>query len=151
MLSAVLIEGRGDLYSSSAHNQAFNHPSLSVSIPSGLSDNGLFDKVSRFYYEGRIRLTFSVAGKSDFGLIRGLLEFNRPNTLRFRYDGKNRTVGTDLRADQLEELQELLARVRELLEGEKRFRHALKLAIDFENRYRLERDSVYAVLKNLRI
>ena len=112
--------------------------------------SALFDKVPRYYHEGRIGLTFFIADdfSTDFGLIRGLMEFNRPRTLQFRYDRRQRSVDVEIDRGQLEELQRFLAHVLALLGREKQFRHALKLAIEFEDRYRVEREGVYAVLRN---
>jgi len=158
MLSAARINGHDDLILTDEGVSSFKDVTLehgqvfsSQSIVYGLLDgNGLFNKVSPFYYKERVRLTLSVSDKSkpDFSLIRGLIEFNRPRNLAFYYDMKSRSVWIDISSSELDRLQKFLSLVFDLLVKERQFRHALKMAMEFENRYRLERDSVYGILKN---
>jgi hypothetical protein len=109
----------------------------------------LFKKVSTFYYRSRIRLSFSVADehKVEFVMIRGLIEFNRSKDFTFTYYLKNHTIETDIDASHLDKLQIFLSNVSILLEQENQFKLVLKEAIAFENRYKLEREGVYAILK----
>lgn len=128
----------------------YNKEVTQRSVDSGSSENKLFQKVSPFYYKKRVRMTFFISDKfkDHFGLIRGLIEFHRERNLVFSYDIKNRSVGVDIKSEHLSLVQAFLSKVFDWVVKEKQFRHALKLAIEFENRYRLERDSIYGILKN---
>ena len=110
----------------------------------------IFGKVSPFYYRNRLRLLFSVSGenKPDFIMIRGLIEFYRSKDFLFNYNLKQLTIETDIDASQLNELKLFLSRVAVWLKQEKQFRMALKIALNFENRYKLESESIYSIMKN---
>lgn len=115
-----------------------------------LSQNALFDSVSAFYYNDRAKVTFNVAGEfeTDFSLIRGLIDFNRPRDLRFSFDRESKTVSTNIAMHQLGRLDEFLSFIYDELIKEKRFRKTLRAAIEFEKRYNRERDRIYAELKS---
>jgi len=119
----------------------------------GLSGNGLFQEVSSFHYKKRIRTSFKIHDEfeSDFILIKGLMEFYRPKEFIFSYDRKERSIGIDIKDDQLEQLSVFLSRIVHWTNQEKRFRHALKVAIEFENRYKLERENLYQTLRNMAV
>jgi hypothetical protein len=124
--------------------------SAGESVATGLSENELFDNVSAFYYNDRVRITFHVAEKfkPDFSLIRGLIEFNRPRNLMFTYDRHATSVSIDLAKDYLTNLDGLLTNVRNWLVKEKLFRKALRTVIEFEKHYQQERDRIYNILNN---
>jgi len=124
-----------------------------VALHPGLSGNGLFQKVSSFHYKERIRASFRIHNefKPDFILIKGLMEFYRPKEFIFSYDRTERSIGIDIKGDQLEQLSAFLSRIFHWTKQEKQFRHALKLTIEFENRYKLEGESLYQTLKNATI
>jgi hypothetical protein len=124
--------------------------SAGESVATGLSENELFDNVSAFYYNDRVRITFlaSEKFKPDFSLIRGLLEFNRPRNLMFTYDRHATSVSIDLAKDHLTNLDVLLTNVRNWLVKEKLFRKALRTVIEFEKHYQQERDRIYNILNN---
>jgi len=121
-----------------------------ITVDPELFENWLFHTISLFFSDGRVHLTLSVSDKfkQDFILIRGLVEFHRPKHLLFSYDAKHRSVGIDITLNQFGQLRTFLSQVFEWVVKEKQFRYALKLAIEMENRYRLERDSIYGILKN---
>ena len=127
-----------------------HHDTGEIDTHLALTANGLYQKALPFYYRERVRLTFVVSDKfkRDFSLIRGLIEFHRPRNLVFSFDRKYTSVGIDISAHQLDQLQAFLSKVFEWIVKEKQFRHALKLAIEFENRHRIERDSIYGILRN---
>jgi len=113
-------------------------------------ENPLFKQISSFYYHNRLRLslTLSEQHKYDFVLIKGLIEFHRPRNLNFFYDRKNSSFETDIYEHETTELRSFLGNVAEWLKKEKQFKLALKMILDLERRYRLERDSVYQVMRN---
>ncbi len=123
-------------------------PTSQPALTAGMDSNGLFDKVSSIYNEERVRLILSVSEEfsSDFALVRGLIEFNRPRHLAFEYNQELRTVEADIRSNRLGELEQFLSLVFDLMVRERRFRGDLKRAIEFENRSRLERERIYANL-----
>ena len=132
-------------------SKIFSHVSESPQPESGsiLGANELFGKVSPFYYNDRIRLSLRIADdyKGNFILIRGLIEFHRSRNFVFTYDREQRSVIADINADQLDQLKIFLSRILDWVRQEKQFRHALKIARQFESRYRLEQESVYQILK----
>ena len=127
-----------------------NKRATEIAAVGRVSGNGLFHNVSAFYYKERVRWTFFVADKfkADFSLIRGLVEFHRPQSLVFNFDRKSKSVGIDIEQVELDDLQAFLSRVLDWFVQEKQFRQALRMVIEFENRSRQERNSVYAILRN---
>jgi len=111
----------------------------------------LFDEVVPFYYNGRIRISFSTADtyKRNFILIKGLIEFHRPKWLGFNYDKKQHGIETDIPAAQLDELATFVTMVTMWLKKEIQFQYALKRAIVFEKRYKLEGNGIYSVLNGV--
>lgn len=130
-------------------SQAFVATSASHGLDSLLA-NHLFQKISPFHYNNRIRISFRISDdyKSDFVLLKGLIEFNRPKDLVFAYDREQRSITTDIREDQPDQLRLFLSSILAWLNQEKKFRHALRIALEFESRYKFERDSVYEILRN---
>lgn len=112
--------------------------------------DSMFTEVSPFYYHDRLRLSLEVRDeyKADFILIRGLIEFQRPRELAFTYDLKRKLVNIDTDATHSDRLQTFLEAVFASLRYERQFRIALKIVLDFEKRYELERESIYGMLKN---
>lgn len=110
----------------------------------------LFGKITIFHYKERIRLSFRLSDtyKSDFVLIRGLIEFRRTKDVHFAYDRGQRTLTTDITANQLHQLPSFFSGILDGIKSEKKFRHALKMALEFERRYKLERESLYEILRN---
>ena len=111
--------------------------------------NPLFGKVAPLYYKTRIHLQFSISERyrSQYVMIKGLIEFHRPKRFSFNYSAPPRVIEIDVDVKQLDELTLFLARVLVWLQRENQFRLALKIALEFESRYRLERDSVYQIMK----
>src|SRR5688572_5346111 len=133
------------------------NPSLkTVSGPSGTvrtrvgQEDAAADHNTSLHYRARVRLHFTVADRlpSDFTLVKGLIEFHRPKEFSFEYDRKQKTIALDIDLDDIDRLATFLSALEEWVRKEKQFRHALKMAIEFERRYQLERESVYAILKN---
>ena len=120
-------------------------------VPAGvLQKHGPVDQGRSGQYKERVRLHFSVAHSlpSEFTFVKGLIEFHRPKDFNFKYDRKQKTISIDVDLDQIDRLATFISGVEEWVRKEKQFRHALKMAIEFERRYQLERESVYAILKN---
>lgn len=124
-------------------------PSETV-LTSLLQEHAPVDQRRSVQYKERVRLHFSVAHSlpSDFTLVKGLIEFHRPKEFHFKYDRKQKTISLDVDRDQIDRLATFLSGVEEWVRKEKQFRHALKMAIEFESRYQLEQESVYGILKN---
>lgn len=115
-----------------------------------VSHNALFRKVTHFYYNTRIRLSFSVSEtyKSQYVLIRGMIEFHRPKHFVFSYNKEQRLIEIDINVNELGELELFLSKVLVWLKKENQFRFALKIALEFETRYKLENERVYELMKN---
>lgn len=113
-------------------------------------ENALFKKISPFYYKDRVRVTLLVNDqfRRDYVLLKGIIEFHRTRNLVFTYDLEHRSLSIDINKADLDELRNFLSLAGKLLVKEKQFRHALRVAVEFEKRYRLEAESVYAVLRN---
>jgi hypothetical protein len=79
-------------------------------------------------------------------LLRGLIEFHRPANFFFTYDRAERTLVADFRESEFETLKEFFHEVTGWLATELGFKSALKKIIDFESRYRAERNSLYGSL-----
>lgn len=119
-------------------------------ITAALGANKLFGKLSPLFYNGRIRLSFRIADeyKTDYILIKGLLEFHRPKDFLFTYYREQRSAVVDINANRLDHLQVFLSEIFKWVRQEKQFRHALKIVLEFEGRYKSERESVYQILEN---
>ena len=113
-------------------------------------ENILFDKVTALYYKKRVRLSFSLSEefKKHFVMIRGLIEFHRSKSFSFHYDGKQKAFETDVDETQLKHLQSFFNKVSSWLKEEIRFKKALKIVLEFEHRYKIEKASVYTLLRN---
>lgn len=109
-----------------------------------------FNDVAQFYYNGRTRMSFHIADayKPNFVLLRGLIEFHRPRWAAFQYDKKQHRIDTDISVDQVDQLTTFLSMVTLTLKKEIQFQYALKRAIEFEKRSKLEGDGIYSVLKS---
>jgi len=113
--------------------------------------NHLFAKVSPLYYNARVRLSFSLSEefKQHFVLIKGLIEFNRSKDFSFEYNRAQRTFETDVDAGQLNDLQVFFENILTWLNQELTFKSALKVVIEFENRYKKAQAEAYAELMEL--
>jgi hypothetical protein len=126
-----------------------------ISLPgeelnSPFNSNQLFQKAAPFYYNDRVRLSFSIAEKftDQFILIKGLIEFNRPKHFSFTYNPVQKTVETDIEVNQIKELQSFYTSVYGWLKKEIQFKDTLKLILDWENRNKKEMAAVYSLLHN---
>lgn len=97
------------------------------------------------YYNNRARLRFGIATEYSayFILIKGLIEFSRSGHLRFVFNTDKKLFEIDLQINQFPDLSNLLTTVYGQTLKEIRFKAALKKAIQFEQRYRLESAEVY--------
>ncbi len=111
-------------------------------------ENILFSKVSPLFYKTRVHLSLALSDefKKNFGLIRGLIEFHRLKHFSFEYHFVQRTIETDIETSQLSELQSFLSDVSIWLTREIHFKNSLKVILDFENRYKLAKAEVYALI-----
>jgi hypothetical protein len=114
-------------------------------------ENILFNKVTSLYYKKRVRLSFSLSDdfKKHFVMIRGLIEFHRSKSFSFHYDIKQKAFEADIDVAQLNHLQSFFNRISSWLKEEIRFKEALKIVLEFEHRYKIERASVYSLFKNI--
>lgn len=108
-------------------------------------DERFFTRENSLYYNDRARITFSLAGEfsSYFILVKGLTEFYRPKHLKFAFDQSRKAITIDLAVAELHDLSKLLRVVQQELLREISFKAALRRAIEFEKRYRLEAEEVY--------
>lgn len=128
-------------------------PAHRLAVPIDITRNTLFEGASSFSYNERVRFSLSIREdyKKDFVLIRGLIEFHRTRNLKFTFDKRNRSIETDIHSDKLADLHAFLVMITDWLKKEKQFRLALKIVRAFEDRHRLESESVYQVLRNASI
>lgn len=126
-----------------------NH-SLSSVADSSVIENVLFSKVSPLFYKTRMHFSFSLSEefKKNFVLIKGLIEFHRSRNFSFEYNFAQKTIETDIEVIQIEALRAFLLDVSIWLKQEIKFKETLKIILDFENRYKLAKAEVYALLKN---
>ncbi|HEX6224696.1 MAG TPA: hypothetical protein VFZ52_09810 [Chryseolinea sp.] len=85
--------------------------------------------------------------KGNFVLIKGLIEFHRSKDLRFEYNFSQRLVEIDLEIDQLKSLQLFLQWISASFLREIDFKKNLKTVLEFENRYKIARAEVYALIQ----
>lgn len=114
-----------------------------------LIENQLFENVSPLHYNARIRLSIQIAEKfrKHFALIRGLMEFHRPKHFSFEYQFSQKTLEIDIEGKQLTELLIFFDLILTLITEEIRFKGALKLVLEFEDRYKKAQSEIYAQLK----
>jgi len=86
--------------------------------------------------------------KKNFVLIKGLIEFLRSKNFSFEYNFAQKAIETDIEVSQLEDLRAFLHDVSIWLRQEIKFKETLKVILDFENRYKVAKAEVYALLKN---
>ena len=112
-------------------------------------ENVLFDRVLPLFYETRVHLSLSVSDdfKGNFVLIKGLIEFHRSKDLHFEYKFSQRLVQIDVEADQLQSLQLFLQWISASFLREIDFKKNLKAVLEFENRYKIARAEVYALIQ----
>ncbi|HTE30763.1 MAG TPA: hypothetical protein VK666_10350 [Chryseolinea sp.] len=108
----------------------------------------LLSNVAIFNYDDRSRLRFDLPPnyKQHFGLLRGLIEFNRTPDFTFMYHRESNSFDIDIEVSQHERLKAFLNLIDGLLTGEIQFKKQLKKAIAFETQYRLESSKLYASL-----
>ena len=116
------------------------------SLPS--IENPLFDQASPLYYKSRVRLSFTLSDefKKHFVLVKGLIEFHRSAHFSFEYQPAYKIIETDIEVSQLDELQQFLDNVLGWTNQEISFKRALKLVLEFENRYKIAKAEVYTQL-----
>jgi hypothetical protein len=114
-------------------------------------ESPLFDQVSPLYYKTRVRLSFSLSEefKKHFVLVKGLIEFHRSTSFAFEYSPVYKIIETDIEVSGLGALQQFLDNVLTWTNQEISFKRALKLVLDFENRYKIAKAEAYAQLLNL--
>jgi len=122
---------------------------VSVGDPS-VVENILFSKASPLFYKTRVHFSFALSEefKKNFVLIKGLIEFHRSRNFSFEYNSTQKTIETDIEVSQLEDLSAFLYDVSIWLTQEIKFKETLKIILDFENRYKVAKAEVYALLKN---
>jgi hypothetical protein len=108
----------------------------------------VFESASPFYYRDRVRvsLKLSKAFRQYFALVRGIIEFNNLARFKFEFYRSEKSIDADFHSASEKDFFELLDNVSQQVRHELQFRHALKIVLDFETRYRLEKESVYSVL-----
>lgn len=123
-----------------------NNESVSHNLAAIFSVDSFYQQPTAFYYNDRARLQFIITSEfaPHFILIKGLIEFARPNTLKFKFKTDEKHVEIDLALSQFEELMTFLPVVYLGLQKELKFKAALKKAIQFEEKYKRERDEVYS-------
>jgi hypothetical protein len=127
-------------------NRESNNTSVSNNLRAIFSGDSFYQHPTAFYYNDRARLQFNVTDEffTQFILIKGLIEFSRPNTLKFKFTLDQKAIETDLPVNQFGELANLFLNIDKELNKEIRFKAALKRAIQFEQRYNQERAEVYS-------
>ena len=126
-----------------------NHSMISAA-DSSFIENVLFNKVSPLFYKTRMHFSFSLSEefKKNFVLIKGLIEFHRSKNFSFEYNFAQKAIETDIEVSQLEDLRAFLHDVSIWLRQEIKFKETLKVILDFENRYKVAKAELYALLKN---
>src|SRR5688572_1035468 len=109
------------------------HSVINVADPSVI-ENILFRKVSPLFYKTRVHLSFSLSEefKRNFVLIKGLIEFHRSRHFSFEYNFAQKAIEADIEISQFGELQAFLHDVSIWLKREIKFKHTLKIILEFE-------------------
>jgi hypothetical protein len=124
----------------------FKHNTKTNSILTFTSEeDSFYYHHTAFYYKNRARLHFNVTNKflAYYGLIKGLIAFNKPGELKFNFPAGQKLMVIDLDVNQFEALNKLFRTVYAALLKEVQFRAELKKAIAFEQRYRREVAELY--------
>ncbi|MBA4053463.1 MAG: hypothetical protein C0490_02005 [Marivirga sp.] len=127
-------------------NRENNNKSVSNNVAAIFNSDSFYHQPTAFYYNDRARLQFNLTDvfSTHFVLVKGLIEFSRPSTLKFKFTPDQKAIETDVPVNQFEELANLFLIVYKELHKEIRFKAALKRAIQFEQRYNQERTEVYS-------
>jgi hypothetical protein len=100
-----------------------------------------------FFYNNRIRLTISIrTSLSEFILLKGLIEFHRSKNFIFTYNKTDQTIEADFQEKEFDAFRSFLKSVSTWLQAEAKFKATLKGILDFEARYRQERNAIYSTL-----
>jgi hypothetical protein len=117
---------------------------------SSVIENILFSKASPLFYKTKVHFSFSLSEefRKNFVMIKGLIEFHRSKNFSFEYNFAQKAIETDIEVSQVEDLRAFLHDVSIWLRQEIKFKETLKIILDFENRYKVAKAEVYALLKN---
>jgi hypothetical protein len=131
-------------------SENLSNDSLIPVADSSVIENILFDKISPLFYKRRVHFSFSLSEefKENFVLIKGLIEFHRSRNFSFEYSFTQKVIETDVEVNELEDLRAFLHDVSIWVRQEIKFKKTLKVILDFENRYKVAKAEVYALLKN---
>src|SRR5436190_5901239 len=100
---------------------------------------------SALVYNTRVRLNFNVeASLKDFIQIKGLIEFHRSSKFLFNYNSVERSIEADFPESDFPALKKFLENVANWFSSERQFKSALKSVIEFEAKYKTERELLYA-------
>jgi hypothetical protein len=103
------------------------------------------------FYANRIRFTFKVSSHhySNLGLLKGLIDFHRPQGFAFTINRADNTISADVPYAQQELLISFLDRIKALLEKELAFKKHLKKILLFEDTIKQATAQAYAGLTSL--
>jgi hypothetical protein len=146
MQAASSLSGIQSLHSSLTLSTQESDQDKQVHAEFLFEDERFFNRENSLYYNDRARISFTLAGEfsSHFILVKGLTEFYRPKHLKFAFDHNRKAFTIDLAVAEINDLSKLLRVVQQELLREISFKAALRRAIEFEKRYRLEAAEVYA-------
>jgi hypothetical protein len=102
-------------------------------------------RVNRLEYRDKVQYTFSVSERfsSHFVLIKGLIDFHRPNDINFSFNRQEKSIEVRTHLHNVDFLFQFLQKVQEWLVKEMQFKLALKKIIQFETQYHAKRTSIY--------
>jgi hypothetical protein len=97
----------------------------------------------------RYAVSFTLADKlaSHFVLLRGLLEFSRPNTIKIIATPTDKTFYTEFTESQADDVVTYIETIAEWLVKEIKFKKALRALIIFEKRVKREHAILYAKMQ----
>jgi len=133
------------------HKEEFNTKSGQQSIfRRKKSIAGFLELTGNFFYVSRLRVTFNVTENfiPHFGLIKGLIEFNRSKEVSFWFNNQEKTIEFDIPAKNQQILEAFLENIHALLENESIFKARLKSVLEFERRYAVEKKEYYRSILN---
>jgi hypothetical protein len=111
------------------------------------SEVDFIQSTNAFFYNNRVRLTItSKASLPDFILLKGLIEFHRSRYFIFTYNKQLRTIEADLPESEFESFKSFFQSLSRWFREEQKFKSVLRNIIDFELKYKTQRNQLYSAL-----
>jgi len=126
-------------------NQGIQVDHYSTGLLPAETFQGFLEHTGTLAYVNRVRLTFRISKpfQIQVGLLKGLLDFNRPKGFLFTLNRADNTISADASSRQQAELVSFLIHIQTLVEKELAFKNHLKRILVFEETYRKAKAQAY--------